>query len=230
MSPARPGSVVIGVGNPVCGDDAAGLEVARRRARARGPAVRVLELGGRAERACWRPGQAADRRGRHRRLRVRRGAGHRAALRCGRRRRSRRGSADPPPMRSDSPTRSSSDARSAGSPRRLTVYGIEGRDFVAGTAPGPAVAGGDRGGSPRTLTRQKWHTEADARGAHPRTRWTGRGHGGRDALGRRVRRGPPCPGVPQLRLGADRRAGRLVLPDRRRADPLARADLRARTR
>jgi hydrogenase maturation protease len=43
---SAPGVVVIGVGNPVCGDDGAGIEVARR-VRARGdPRLRVLELDG----------------------------------------------------------------------------------------------------------------------------------------------------------------------------------------
>ena len=56
-------------------------------------------------------------------------------------------------------------------------------------------------------------------GAHPRARRPGRRHRGRAALGRRVRRGPPRAGVPDLRLGAHRCAGRRVLPHRRPADP-----------
>ena len=41
-------------------------------------------------------------------------------------------------------------------------------------------------------------------------------------------RGPPCAGVPELRLRAHRRAGGRVLPHRRPRDPPARADPRAR--
>lgn len=43
---ARPSAVVIGVGNPLRGDDRAGIEVARRVSAAAGPGVTVLELDG----------------------------------------------------------------------------------------------------------------------------------------------------------------------------------------
>ena len=69
---------------------------------------------------------------------------------------------------------------------------------------------------------------ADVPGAHPRPRRTGRRDGRRAALGRRVRRGPPRAGLPELRLRAHRCARRRLLPHRRRADPRARADRRAR--
>ena len=49
--------------------------------------------------------------------------------------------------------------------------------------------------------------------------WPGRGHRGRGARARWVPRGPGRPGVPELRVGADGRAGRRVLPTRRRPDP-----------
>ena len=65
------------------------------------------------------------------------------------------------------------------------------------------------------------------RGPHPRPRRPGRRHRRRAAVGRRLRRGPARPGVPELRLRAHGRAGRLLLPHRRPADPLARADRRA---
>ncbi len=43
---ARPSAVVIGVGNPVRGDDGAGIEVARQVRALAAPGVRVLELDG----------------------------------------------------------------------------------------------------------------------------------------------------------------------------------------
>ena len=70
---------------------------------------------------------------------------------------------------------------------------------------------------------------ADVPGAHPRARRPGRRHRGRAAVGRGLRRGPPRAGVPELRLGAHRRAGRGVLPHRRPArsalrEPIAEPD------
>ena len=60
-----------------------------------------------------------------------------------------------------------------------------------------------------------------------RPRRPGRRHGGRAAVGGGFPRGSPRPGVPEFRLGADRRAGGRVLPHRRPADPPARTDPRA---
>ena len=64
----------------------------------------------------------------------------------------------------------------------------------------------------------------DAADPDSRPRWPGRRHGSRDALDRRLRAGPPCAGLPELRVGTYRRTGGRLLPDRRPRDPAARAD------
>ena len=60
-----------------------------------------------------------------------------------------------------------------------------------------------------------WPEGRRAADPNPRARRPGRRHGGRAAVRRRVPRGPPRPGVPELRLRAHRRAGGGVLPHRR---------------
>ena len=65
---------------------------------------------------------------------------------------------------------------------------------------------------------------ADVSGANSRSRGAGRGHRGRDALGRRILRGTARPGISQFRIRAHRGTGGGVLPDRRQGNPAARTD------
>jgi len=129
--------VVIGIGNRVCGDDGAGPEVARLVGERAGPAVRVLELDGEPS-GLLEAWEAAD-------LAVVIDASASGAE-AGTVRRFDAAREPLPAGVGGSSTHALglADAIELGRalgrlPRRLTVYGIEGRDFVAGTAPGPAV-------------------------------------------------------------------------------------------
>ncbi len=78
-------------------------------------------------------------------------------------------------------------------------------------------------GAPPSATRIIETEGFDVPGSHPWARRPGCGECRRDAVGRRLRRGPLRAGLPELRLGAHGRARDGVLPHRRARDPLARA-------
>ena len=71
-----------------------------------------------------------------------------------------------------------------------------------------------------TEARREFHDVPDS---YSRSRWPGRGIWGRNAIGRRVSRGPVRAGLPELRLGAHGCAGDGFLPHRRQRHSLARA-------